>query len=362
MRLEDYIIHDFVTAEPYQGTAQFKKVLVQGKPVVVKEDNNFKGILSPSDMLISPHNLVIDSVSPKPFINIDEDVLSVLEMMCSRNFEFLPVLKNGIFDGLISKRKLFFEFLSFDLKGKQSREVEDVRELREELALKDKFLSIIGHDIRNLFNQVLGSLELLDKRLHPIKDDRAHALLHLARRSAEQVNTAFEGMLMWARLGTDQLPFVSETLPLNDYLKKVVNQFQLAGNVKNVTIKNNLNTELDIYADKNMLSCILLNLVYNAIKFTPQGGEISLTAQCTATHIEILVEDNGIGMSEQVQSNLFIGSSPRKGTAEEAGLGMGLIICKDFVEKHNGRISVTSQEGRGTKIVVSFPVQTQNEE
>ncbi len=355
MRVEDFVIHDFVIADPLQGTELFKKTLLQGHPVVVKENAIFKGILTLSDLLTNPYNLVIDSFSPKPLIDSDDEVFPVLTLMCKSNYEFLPILKNGNFEGVISKRQLFLNFLEHEFKEERLDDETDINEIRKGLALKNKFLAIIGHDIKNMFQQVLGSFELLDRRLQHLQDEKAHAILKLARRSAEQVNSAFEDMLLWARMNTGQLPFAPRILPLNKCLDDVVKQFQLAGNIKNIVISNRLESAMEIYADENMLRCILLNLVYNAIKFTPSGGEILLHAKAVGTNTEIVVEDSGQGMSSQIQEKIFNESYSTRGTSQEAGLGMGLIICKEFVEKHKGEIHIVSEVGVGTRVVVLLP-------
>jgi two-component system, sensor histidine kinase and response regulator len=203
--------------------------------------------------------------------------------------------------------------------------------------------------------QVLGSLELLDHKLKGTDDIRAQTILRLARRSAEQVNSTFEGMLLWAKLSTGQLPFKPADLSLKAQLDRTVEQLHLPGNIKRINIKNSLESDLRVYADPNMLSCILLNLVYNAIKFTPVGGEVVLSATHTENETEITISDNGKGVGSEHKATLFSGSMTNAGTNNETGTGIGLVICKDFVVKHRGRIEVESEVGNGTKVRVSLP-------
>lgn len=120
-----------------------------------------------------------------------------------------------------------------------------------------------------------------------------------------------------------------------------------------------LNADVEIYADRNMLSCILLNLVYNAIKFTTAGGEIWLDAKQGEGKTEIVIVDSGLGMSLQQKDQLFTEGHSVSGTLNEIGAGIGLIICKEFVEKHNGTIEVESEQGKGTRVRVAFPFATQ---
>jgi signal transduction histidine kinase len=309
-------------------------------------------------MMSKPHNLVIDSFSAKPSFQEEDASLPVLMFMCQNNYDFLPLMKGTEFQGIISRQQLSMTLLDKQHEDQsQLNENEQVVELKKELSLKNKFLSIIGHDIKNMFNQVLGSMELLDHKLESLDANKIHTILRLARRSAEQVNSAFDGMLLWARLGTGQLPFQPQELLLNEQFDRLVNQFQLAGNVKNITIKNCLTTESTIFADANMLGSILLNLIYNAIKFTSPGGEVWLDATQTESQTKVVVVDSGLGMSLQQQQQLFKHGHSTAGTSNEMGAGIGLVICKEFTERHGGIIEVESEQGKGTRVIVTLPNQ-----
>lgn len=355
MNLTDHLTHNYQVAGPYQHVHEFKNYLLSGDPVVIREDGRFLGILTLHDIVSKPNDLVIDSFYDKPGFQHTDDILPVLLYMYRHNYEFLPALEGREFRGVISRQQLSLSFFGGSEEGSDSSLNDLVLQLKKEISLKNKFLAIIGHDVRNLFAQVLSSLELLDQRLQSTKEIKVHAALRLARRSAEQVNAAFEGMLLWARLATGQLPFQPQELNLNEQLNKIVSQFQLAGNVKNITIKNCLEIPMQLFADPNMLACILLNLVYNAIKFTPGGGEIWLNAKQDNNSTEIVVVDSGLGMSLQQRDELFSGGKPTPGTGNELGAGIGLVICKEFVEKHQGRLEFESEPGKGTRVIITFP-------
>lgn len=355
MTLRDCLTNDFRVAAPFEGTHAVKQSLLAGRAVVVMEDENFLGILTLPDLISRPHHLVIDALTPKPVVDVADAPLSVLMLMVKNHFDFLPVMYDGAFCGVVSRRQLVLTFLYDPPPAPAELAAEPVSLPKEELCFKNKFLTVIGHDIKNMFSQVLGSLELLDRKLENMDAGKVHAILKMARRSAEQVNTTFEGMLLWARLSTGQLPFCVQELLLNDHINKLVEQFQLAGNMKNVTIRNDLRAHLRVRADPHMLDCILLNLIYNAIKFSLPGGEVCLDASQTETHIRVVVADNGIGMNYQQIAHLFDQNRSTIGTANEIGAGIGLMICKDFVERHGGVIEVESEENRGTRVVVSLP-------
>ncbi len=349
--VQDYIIRDYVIADPYQGAASFKEALLNDNPVIVMENKSFIGILTLNDLIERPHILVVDSMLPKPVIESKSDIFPVLLSMCQNNFDFLPVSSSGVFEGVICKKSLLHEFLNNMndmLSGKG-----DFRDLKNELIFKDRLLAIIGHDLKNMFNQVLGSLELLDIKLQNLEEPKVQAVLRLARRSTEQIYSTFEGILNWARMDTGS--FNPELISLNVQLDKAVDQFQLAGNLKSVAIRNLLIQDLVIYADRHMLFSILLNLIYNAIKFTPNGGEITLDAIAVDNNIEIVVADSGVGLSLQQQEQLFKSNNSQCGTQNELGTGIGLAICKDLVEKHKGNIHIESKVGQGTRVIISMP-------
>ena len=356
MKIQDHLIQDYPTANPYQATQTFKKQLLKGEAIVVKEEAGFTGLLTLNDIVTKPHNLVIDCLVPKPTLQTTDECFPTLLFMCQNNYDFLPAMEGNEFRGVVSRKKLFIDFLEEPEEKNQCSLKEQVIKLENELLTKNKFLAVIGHDVKNLFTQVMGSLEMLDHRLEQIQDSKSKAIIQLTRRSAEQVNNTFEGMLLWARLSTGQLPFQPQELELNIHLDRVVNKFQLAGNVKNITIKNTLDQPVKINADANMLDCILLNLVYNAIKYTPSGGEIWLAAEQDQDKTEIIVVDSGTGMTLQQQKLLFTpGTQPKPGTSHEIGSGIGLIICQEFVEKHNGKIEIESEQNKGTRVIITLP-------
>lgn len=230
-----------------------------------------------------------------------------------------------------------------------------VLQLQKELEYNNRFISIFSHDLRNMFNQVLGGLEVLENYYRNLTDDQARKMLKLTRRSAEEVNATFESMLLWAKSGAGELPFNPEVLSLKEQLDKMVDQFQLGASVKNVALRCRLEEDVMISADRHMLNCILVNLVCNAIKFTASGGEVLLDGRFSDDHSEIFVTDSGKCLSAKQKEKLSGNDKPPAEAQNNTGAGIGLLICRDFVGTHRGWMKVVSERDSGTHIIVALP-------
>lgn len=352
-RAGDFIIRDFVVAAPGSAAAVFRENLINGDAVVVFKEDAYLGVFTQRDLLRNPEARIIDALSPKPMVDSSSEILPVILSMCENDFEFLPVAKSGVFEGVVSKKRLCREYFAKPLEP--DCEASIIPKLKDELASKDRFMSILSHDMRNMFNQVLGSIEMLENKVISLQDRSAQAIIQLTKQSAEQVHLTFEGMLLWSRFASGATSFNPGLLVLNEIIAHAVKQFHMAANVKGIGIKSWLKHEINIYGDANMLGCILRNLIYNAIKFTHAGGEVWLDAVDQGDDIRITVGDNGIGMTVQQKNEIFREGMSAPGTLNEMGAGIGLVICKEFVEAHNGRIEVESEPGVGSSIVVVIP-------
>lgn len=353
MCVNEFIRLDYIVADPTDEVRRYSNNILNGAPVVVIKNNQYAGMLHLKSLVYNIDKRTIEAASMAPAISLDTDVFEVLSTMIDENVDFLPVINETTLKGIVYRKQMLYRFL--DLNEKKSERDKNIIELKKELSLKNKFLAIIGHDVRNIFGQVHGSLELLERRLTNNPDPRVKTIIDLARRSVGHVNIIFEDMLSWARLGTGQLPFKPEAISLNEQLDKIVGQYQLACDMKGIRIENRLATHLNVYADKNMLGCILLNLIYNAIKFSSSGSVVSINAIQSEKYTNIIVSDQGMGITPVQRMKLFKNEMSTIGTLGEAGSGIGLIICKEFVEKHHGFIQIDSNEGEGTRVMVAFP-------
>ena len=234
---------------------------------------------------------------------------------------------------------------------------ESEAELRESNKTKDKFFSIIAHDLRSPFNSMLGFSELLDNEFDKFDPKQRKHFIGIIHQGLQNTFKLLENLLLWSRSQSGVIDFKPEKINLyliSTETCKLLNQF--AEN-KSIKLINKISENIHIKADKDMLSTIIRNLVSNAIKFTHKEGEISIETEIKQQFIEITVKDNGIGISKEIQSKLFdIGENTSiQGTENETGTGLGLILCKEFVEKNGGKIWIESEEGKGSKFIFSMP-------
>jgi len=230
-------------------------------------------------------------------------------------------------------------------------------ELKEVIATKDRFFSIMAHDLRGPLSGMNSLSTLLKERLDDKQSVNIHEYLQLFINSSGKVHSLLENLLEWAKTQTGTVPFHPQTEDLPQVIQESLSLVENLAIAKGITVKMELGGPLEVFADRNMLSCIVRNLLTNAIKFTSQGGNIRVTACATATGLEISVQDDGIGIPEAHMPTLFRIDSRHStlGTNKETGTGLGLILCKEFVEKHGGTIQVESQVGQGSRFFFTLP-------
>ncbi len=225
-------------------------------------------------------------------------------------------------------------------------------QLQELNASKDKFFSIISHDLRSPFNALMGFGQLLCQRLAQEENQsESAALAEKVHRSAKRLYDLLENLLTWSRIQRDVMEYDPETIDLEELAEDNVALFLSRAEQKNITLTQTIHPQTMAYADYNMVNTILRNLVSNAMKFTPPGGLISLSAQpYNETHLQIAVSDTGKGIPQADRNKLFRIDThfTSTGTAGEKGTGLGLSLCKDLAEKNHGTIWVESELDKGS--------------
>lgn len=222
---------------------------------------------------------------------------------------------------------------------------------------KDRFFSIIGHDLRSPYNALLGYSKLLIKECRSMDFEEIEQISNQIYSSANHNCNLLNNLLQWSMVHQKGMIFS----PINTKLEDIITQIELLFNPmlckKDITLINNSPEGLAFKADALMLETILRNLVSNAIKFTSKGGLIEIGAQQTAAHTKITVSDNGVGIAEEDRGKLFsIDKQLRtKGTDDELGTGLGLVICKEFMDYHQGTIAVEPNCGMGTCFCLTIP-------
>jgi two-component system, sensor histidine kinase and response regulator len=235
-------------------------------------------------------------------------------------------------------------------------------ELREVNATKDKFFSIIAHDLRGPIGNMLSISEVISEK-GQVDEDTLYSFIEMQKELSKDTIQLLENLMIWARSNTNRIDFEPESLDLNTLFRECIEGVNIQAMNKNITISGSSVSPSQIFADENMIRLIIRNLLNNAIKFTPHGGSVSIYSTDSGLNKETLisVRDTGIGMPPEMLKNLFRieVSNKRYGTDGEASNGMGLLLCKEFVEKHNGKIWVESEENKGSVFSFSIPAYVQ---
>lgn len=231
-------------------------------------------------------------------------------------------------------------------------------ELNELNASKDKFFSIIAHDLKNPFNTIIGFSEMMKESVRLNDSATFYEYSVMINTAAVQTLRLLENLLEWASSQRGKLIFSPVMINLREVVKDEFAMSEEMAISKTIVLRNNVDESLSIYADRNMLKTILRNLITNAVKFTHKNGTVVVGAQINKKYVEVSVSDNGIGMTEAIKSKLFRldANLSTRGTENEKGTGLGLFLCKEFVEKHGGRIWVDSIEGKGSVFNFKLPL------
>lgn len=231
-------------------------------------------------------------------------------------------------------------------------------ELLEVNQTKDKFLSIIAHDLKNPLHAVLGFSELLLNRERTVDEERKRLYFEQIHTSTSHLLAILDNLLQWARSQTSHLAVQPVQLFADLVVYDNLDQLKDFASRKDIRLQSEVHKSIEFYADKNMVNTILRNLISNAIKYSYKGGAVTVSSDNDSNGgVLFCVKDNGTGMSEEKASKLFALGKKQSapGTHNEVGTGLGLIICKEFIEKHNGKIWLESEEGVGSSFFFSIP-------
>lgn len=237
---------------------------------------------------------------------------------------------------------------------------ENEKQLRELNSTKDKFFSIISHDLKSPFNTLLGFTNLLVENYDSFNDEERKSIIESLNTSSKNTYQLLENLLTWSCSKTGSIEFSPEEIKIKTLIHEIISLSQPAAENKSIALFDKTEADRFVYADKNMLLTVLRNLITNAIKFTEKDGCVIVSANESNKQgfVEISVSDTGIGISNTIIVDLFSIDKNRStlGTEKEKGTGLGLILCKEFVEKQGGEIWIESEVGKGSKINFTLPV------
>lgn len=222
---------------------------------------------------------------------------------------------------------------------------------------KDKFFSIIAHDLRAPFHGILGFSEVLETEIDDLDEKGIRDIAGYLRSTAHATFRLLENLLQWAMSEGGAIIYRPQDVQIEQVFQTVFEVLGAMAQKKNVILHNDADPRLTVHVDLNMMTSVLQNLTSNAIKFTRSGGHVYLSAHKVNEEIHIAVRDTGIGMPEEQIREFFMRQQPKsiKGTDGEKGTGLGLLLCRQFVEKNNGRIEINSKPNEGTTFTIMIP-------
>jgi signal transduction histidine kinase len=230
-------------------------------------------------------------------------------------------------------------------------------ELKELNATKDRFFSIIAHDLKGPISNLKQLSEILQKEIETISKEDLIDFIESMAISSKATMVLLENLLEWSRIQLGRIEFDPESIELKMLSSQIVSLLSTSAQNKKIELVENVPFSAMVIGDPNMLNTVIRNLVSNAIKFTPEGGKIEINYEEDEDFCTVSIIDNGVGISEENLNKLFKidQSITTRGTSNEKGTGLGLILCKEFIEKHGGKIWVESVEGKGTTFKFNLP-------
>jgi len=229
-------------------------------------------------------------------------------------------------------------------------------------AQKDRFLSIIAHDLRAPFNILVNASEIAFQKFHELEEKDILMLLESIHTSASNTHGLLENLLLWSRSQLGRIELNVTLFDISEVVKEVTDTLSGVARNKNTALINEVQQHIYVYADRNMIMMIIRNLVSNALKFTPRDGTVTIgdnkqgNREVGSNMIDFFVKDTGVGMEPDKVANLFRidQNVSTEGTENEPGTGLGLILCREFIEKNGGSIRVISQPGTGSTFFFSL--------
>ncbi|OQX99710.1 MAG: hypothetical protein B6I24_01875 [Bacteroidetes bacterium 4572_128] len=286
---------------------------------------------------------------PIIFLTAKEETVDIVKGLKIGGADY--VLKPFNFQELLARMETQISLkLSQD---KIKRDLKKINNLNEKLkkanSTKDKMLAVIGHELRNPIGNFKMFLDLLTHKNHKINEIKKQRILGLMKENANFTYNLLENLLFWAKTQDDEISFLPKKLNIKKLTNEIISNFSISIEKKSIKIINDIEKDFEIIADKNMLLTIFRNLISNSIKFCFENGKIKISLKKHKEFLEFIVSDNGVGISKKNIDKIFDKNKnfTTYGTQEEKGTGIGIDLCRIFVEKHKGEIWVESAENKG---------------
>lgn len=249
------------------------------------------------------------------------------------------------------------------LRDNEKKHIETIEKynnsLKKEIFLKKKFLSIISHDLKNSLSDISNFSDLLCSFVEKQNINKTKQYAKIISNSSYQITQLLENLLEWSRLQKEKFVIEKTEIQLIELVNRTIDLIKIQANKKNIQIEKTVNSNIKIFADSHLIYTVLRNLISNSIKFTPKNGSIKIEAEEKNFFVEIKITDTGIGINKENQKEIFKEGVflTTNGTDNEEGSGIGLNLCKEFVEKSGGKIQVNSELDKGSVFSFTIPKQ-----
>jgi signal transduction histidine kinase len=303
----------------------------------------------PKDQFIA--NMGIESFIGAPIYNSNEEPMGMLVLMDDKQMQEKSNSRY-ILSVFASRAGAELERMNNEeLLRKQTKELIKVN------AMKDKFLKITAHDLKNPFNSIMGFSELLRRKIENTSKDKIQKMVNVIDDSVKKTCSILDNLSDWSKTQRDVISFNPEIVDIAQISEDIINYFDNYARSKEIKIYNKIKKNTYVFADEYMVKAIFRNLISNSIKYTNKKGKVIIEASIDDENVKIDISDTGIGIddSEIKKINMTSDFNIRPGTENENGSGLGLIICKDFVLRNNGRLSIDSVVDKGTTVHFDLP-------
>jgi signal transduction histidine kinase len=338
-------------------------IIVEGRVKVHDEEHEFTQFQS--RQYFGEYSLIDSSVRSASVTTMEDTRLlrldkTVFDNIISKNVDIARAILKALIKRLRSNNILEEQLTqkSYELK-QEKEEIEKKRKELEELnATKDKFFSIIAHDLKNPFNTVIGLSELLLYRYDSYDEDKIKEFIGQINKFSSNAYNLLDNLLQWARSQTNRIKVNKSQVNICKLAKENTFLLQDKADEKNIQLINEVDGSLICWVDKNMINTVIRNLISNALKFTEENGYVKIVSEnMDDNKVKISVVDNGVGMDKEDIPKLFniTTNFSSEGTNSEAGTGLGLILCKEFIEKNDGEIWAESEKGKGSSFSFTIP-------
>ena len=267
--------------------------------------------------------------------------------------QIYPIINDN---GAVGKIAIFSDDIT-ELKKTEESLKQLNSKLSESNRTKDKLFSVIAHDLRSPMASIVSFSELIEKNISKYDKKTLSDYLKIITTTSENTLELLDNLLLWSRMKSGSFEFKPMNLELKTIIQEITDLLQPSASLKNIKL-HHIATDDIVFADANMLKTVIRNLLQNAVKFTNPGGSVTIRHTLTNNHAEVTVSDNGVGMNMEKLNRLFqTGENiSTRGTLDEKGSGLGLILCKEFIERHGGIIMVQSTEGIGSEFKFTLPI------